>query len=316
MAHTANKCHRELGYFVHRCSPANLETAGVHALVIGTASYPKSTLFGRKFHNLPGAAVGAARFARWLADRFRCPLGTPLLTVRVLLAPTKKERRSAELADIAYQPATRRNVADALQQWYVDCDSNPRNIAVLYLAGHGEANVGETPAVFLTGANRQDRYDESVNMTRVAMAMGRNNAYANLYIYDCCAVDPIAVAPGEEFAGVGLSVNLERQERREHDLHIAAARIGQSTYALGVKKGTILSTCLIPCLDMRESTELLSGKHVITERALRGRLKPAMQDAVRDRGASAPEEYQPRLRGNHDPAGMHWPRRFYEQDTV
>src|SRR5690242_697407 len=73
-------------------------TPGVHAFVVGVSSYPRgpwsldnpfSQLKG--FEDIPGTALGAASFAKFLKLRFRDPADVPLQTIRLLLSPVADE---------------------------------------------------------------------------------------------------------------------------------------------------------------------------------------------------------------------------------
>jgi hypothetical protein len=302
-------CHRDLDYYVHRCPEFDAQPPGVHALVIGTSSYPRVKRLGmRPFRDLPGAAVGAARFARWLATEYQHPQRLPLLTVRVLLTPTRGEEQNQIAAlQLTSQAATRTRVKNALENWWRDCDGHAENLSILYLAGHGIVNVSDSPTVFLSTANNFDPYEESISVSRIRAAMLRTKAHDNILALDCCQDRQYAFedVPG---AGVGLPIHLDRDELRETELVINASRIGRATYALDAKRGTLMSSALSSVL--RGAGRVRATQFVISDPPLERALKEEMQRILRDMGSLAASDYEPRVRGKHAECGVHEPAEY------
>jgi hypothetical protein len=84
-------CHDPTGFYIHRWdngTPA--PRPGVRALVIGTSQYEcphQRTAAYDALTDIPGAALGAAKFAKFLSKEYCDPLSREILTVRLLLTP-------------------------------------------------------------------------------------------------------------------------------------------------------------------------------------------------------------------------------------
>ena len=118
---------------------------GTHALVIGVSDYPFAdgphpSALGAScgLRNLTTAARSASDVAAWLLNEY-CNPDAPLASLRVLLSPSQGESIHPDIAARLSGPAhaTRAAVEAELAQFRSDCRHNPRNVAFVYIAGHG-----------------------------------------------------------------------------------------------------------------------------------------------------------------------------------
>jgi hypothetical protein len=165
----------------HRDGPG----PGLHALVIGVSWYEHGDQEG--LASLPGAAMSAARFARWLDTEYRNP-EAPLHTVRVLASPVDVEDvMIRDELEGAAPAAVRTNVVAALGAWSEDCRSHPRNVALLYVAGHGCYTERDGGFVLLERFGQaSDKIDDALNIRRVVDGL---TTTTHAFV-DACLVPP------------------------------------------------------------------------------------------------------------------------------
>lgn len=120
-----------------------------HALVIGVSDYeflPKDPLDPAQKDSatfdlspVDCGASAAFQFATWLRDSYNRP-SAPLGTVRLLISPSTLERTHLALDAASKQsdvpPARAADVQVAIDDW-ADACADPKNVAILYVAGHG-----------------------------------------------------------------------------------------------------------------------------------------------------------------------------------
>lgn len=277
--------------FYYSCPEDSAEPAGVHALVIGISRYNElRRRRGRKYPDIAGTASGAAQFARFLTDGFTDPGGIPLRTVRLLLSPIEGQEKYLPSKDL-WKEASYDAVGDALEDWANDCNTHHRNVAVLYVAGHGIVTPGGAQWAFLSRAGAVEQpYRYGINLKVIQDRMLFRRARSNIYVIDCCALvgsdvpawdgdtgiypGEVQKPPGQSNAGPGRVSQV-----------IIAARVGTSTYSLNAKDGTLLSQALVGRTetDIRESLfctagELTSdGPYAVTARRVEDELLPAMR---------------------------------------
>jgi len=246
--------HNASDFYVHDCPAGRSAPQGVvHALVIGTSKYRykhRGAALYETFDDVPGAALGAGKFARFIRDQFRDPIGREVATVRLLLAPTDDEATKLKNLGATWQPANYSNVRRAVKAWFDDCDTSPDNINILYAAGHGLIKTNSFAHVFLQaaeGENEPNAFYFSLNITGILDSLYYNYSRTKLIITDCCA-QPFY--PPDLQSGIVPDLRYDRMGKfallppAPQPLHIAAAPIGANGYALGASEGTLLSWVL------------------------------------------------------------------------
>ena len=242
-------CHDPADFYVHKCGDGT--RPGVHALVIGTSQYRYSHKTATAYDDLgdiPGAAFGAAKFAKFLSEDYHDPLDHEILTVRLLLTPTDDDELSAlkELG-VTWLPATYDGVREALLEWYEDCDGFAENITILYAAGHGATDQNSFNHVFLKAEkDRPSAFYYSLNVDLIEEALEYNYSQTKVIVSDCCHT----FVNSRYDSGIVIDVEDKRKAEfvhipRKYDpLHVTSARDGAETYALGASEGTVLSYVL------------------------------------------------------------------------
>jgi hypothetical protein len=231
----------------------------IHALVIGVSMYHEpAARYGTRLPSMAGPAVAAHRFARYLLAEFQeqTPPGRRLATLRLLLSPIRGEKLTVTtsgngtlkktVAGLSFGDAVRKDVSVALQDWADDCHADPRNIAVLYVAGHGVALGRSTSLLFLADAPTERSLAlAAVNLSLVETRMADCAAEKNLFFYDCCAVGADTIPRDQSGAMAVGDFQTKPDGRKRTDLIcVNAARVGTETFALGVD-GTLLSRGLL-----------------------------------------------------------------------
>jgi hypothetical protein len=232
-----------------------------HALVVGVSMYQFLTedgspgtgggqTFGLRQARTP--ATSAFRFAKWLETTYRNP-AAPLGTVRLLLSPSDFEKQNvAGLNALPAQvlPATRDNVAQAVDDWKNDCATNPDNVAILYASGHGIQMSPDDGGIVLLEdfAKLQNVLDHSLDVGSVRKGMaGATMAQRQFYFVDACRVRPEDAVQFQTLGnGVGLPAKFEGRAPVS-PVYFAAL---PSTEALGaIGDGTLFVQALLECLD-------------------------------------------------------------------
>lgn len=202
--------------------------------------------YGTRLPSTAGPAVAAHRFARYLVAEFQrqTPPGCRLATLRLLLSPMRREQEA--VSGLSFGGAVRGDVSVALQDWADDCHTDPHNIAILYVAGHGVALGRSTSLLFLADAPAERSLAlAAVNLSLVEARMADCAAKKNIFFYDCCAVGAGTIPRDQSGAmAVGDFPATPDGRKRTDLICVNAARVGTETFALGVE-GTLLSRGLL-----------------------------------------------------------------------
>ena len=244
--------------------PATAGAAATHALVIGVSRYEflpatdeaaaptDRETFGLRQARTP--ATSAWRFAKWLADEYR-NAAAPLASVRLLLSPSEFEQTTvADLAALPAEvlPATRDNVAEAVDEWHTACATNPENVAVLYAGGHGiQMSKDDGGIVLLQDFARRAAapLDHSLDVGAVRKGMaGATMAQQQFYFVDACRVRPEAAIA---FQTLGTGVGLQNPFEGAPRVSAVYFSASPSTEALGKPgDGTLFVQALLECLRL------------------------------------------------------------------
>jgi hypothetical protein len=238
--------HNDEQLFYHDCSNKNTEPAGVHALVIGISKYdPPRRNREAWYKDITGTASGAAHFARFLIDDFHDPGGRPLRTLRVLLSLIDGQEKYLPM-DGPWQEASYDNVNDALEDWAHDCDDHHRNVAVLYVAGHGIVTTRGAQWAFLSRAGAMETpYAYGINLAGIQERMYLRQARSNIYVFDCCAHIGSEVPAWDFNPGLCIAGRQRLAGPANVSQVVIAARAGTNNYSLNAIDGTLMSWALV-----------------------------------------------------------------------
>lgn len=225
------------------------EASKTHALVIGTSKYdhlPTKTL---KLGQLDCAASAAYEFARWLKHSYRNDLA-PLASIRGLAAPSDLERTAYRGNDVLLWPqSTGDQVQEALERWQDDCFDYPRNVAILYVSGHGIVESPDHPYVLLQDIGRHDNFNNALSIAPTQIALGVRTLAASAIFVDSC--QQLSPKPEWDLSG-GRHLNAPRialnESRFARPIYFAAAT---GAAAFGVAgESTFFCRALLRCLDV------------------------------------------------------------------
>jgi hypothetical protein len=171
-----------------------------HALIIGVAAYQS-----QKYKKLlQTAAVSARAVADWFADGTKARFAHPVCglgSVAVLLSEAAGAT-SAVYAGGEIPRATFANAKAAVRAWVERIETHKDNLAILYVAGHGESFLNRT--AFLLEDYGTDPLDATAGMVEVEQLVGAlENAIpvAQLLLFDCCRNPTAAELPWGEAIG-------------------------------------------------------------------------------------------------------------------
>jgi hypothetical protein len=256
----------------------------MHALVIGTSTYPQHPL---GMTDLPGAATSADMFATWLRNRYPGD-GRRLGSIRLLLAPSAAERAAVSSGPRVLVP-DRATVYQAVQEWAEDCMRSPDNIAVLYVCGHGIQETDDGALVFVhdAGSVPGPPLDAAIDIAGIRAGMtGDTSPTRQWYFADACRV-PSPMLTG--FVGPlrgGITLTPRHGRRPAHRPVFFATE--PEAPAWQSEQGSIFMRALCDCLNLHALVPLdnARGDWGITAQSLLTALRQRVPDLARQGGES------------------------------
>ncbi len=247
--------------------------SATHALIVGSSHYPylrdtpdhpKNETFG--LDELTSTATGAYRFADWLRkeylkeslDRREEPV-VPLASIRLLLSPTPKEMVNLGLAKEDFddktgtiQRATFPEVERTVLAWYDDCNRRSRDVAILYVSGHGILDGHQITRVLLEDFAETKRcLDGSLDLRNIHEALDYADARKQFVFVNACKTEPIpSKYKNPDVLGGRPIIVYESKTYRDpiNRCTIYSTRDGDPAYETGDEFGTVFSRALLECL--------------------------------------------------------------------
>jgi hypothetical protein len=229
--------------------PEVLNEPRTHALVIGVSRYlhledgddPTANGTNIPISQLSAAARSASEFADWLIPdpaqpekHYNNPTKS-LGSLRVLLSPSPGEQVTPRIQTMLTPDSstTRANVEAALAEFINACQSNPDNVAIVYVAGHG-VQISKHGAIVLLEDFGADNH---LNLLHGAIDMAGVHAGMNVpgfpneqfWFVDACRHTPAIARRFEELAGA-LKLDVPASGGEISPL-ILAATTGETAYA-------------------------------------------------------------------------------------
>lgn len=189
----------------------------LHALVIGTATYPYVKGCGipelQNLSDLPCAVDGAKIVLQWLEKQFHPPPGLQLGTIELLLdSPSASGRVSVTLdgKKTRVDPPTISAIEAACDDWTDRLKEDSRNVALFYYCGHG-FYAGDTLLSAQDLASRaNDPAGATINFGAFHEGMRRFDLDAQLFLLDTCS-SPAGWIPNQRGGPLGRAlVQLQR----------------------------------------------------------------------------------------------------------
>lgn len=221
-----------------------------HVLVIGVASY-RSAKLGKP---LDTATISARAVADWFVGgpqaRFNnpdCALGSVAIVLSETPGATKATYAGGEVprADFASAKA-------AVRAWVKRINSHKDNLAILYVAAHGESHLDRT--AFLLEDYDTDEFAATAGMSEIEQfvsSLENATPVDQLLLFDCCRAPTDVKLPWNAPLGDSL-ITLTRQTNDHGEPRkqwvIAATSLGE--YATGLAAGpTLFNRALIDALN-------------------------------------------------------------------
>ncbi|PRH88801.1 hypothetical protein C5L14_06175 [Labrys okinawensis] len=222
-----------------------------HVLIIGVGAY-QSPRFRKP---LTSTTFSARALADWFvgeAPGFRneaCPLGSLAI---LLSEPAAGEDPRATYAGGPVPRASFAAAREAVRAWVRRINTHQDNLAILYVASHGESRLSRT--AFLLEDYAMDDLDATAGMSEVEQfisALENAKAVSQLLLFDCCRSATELSLPWNEPFGSKL-IALTR-ENRGHDEPskqwvIAATALGEVAGGR-VNTTTLFADALLSALD-------------------------------------------------------------------
>jgi hypothetical protein len=220
-----------------------------HVLIIGIGSYQS-----RRLKSAQTSTISARQLADWFVDgtkaRFtnrNCKLGS----VALLLSEDKQGARSS-YAGGEVPRATFANAKAAVRSWLERINTHKNNLAILYVAGHGESFLNRTS--FLLEDFGGDPLDATAGMVEVEQLIGSlENAkpVSQLLFFDCCRNPTAAELPWNEPPGnklIALTRSLDDHGEPRKQWAICSTSLGNA--ATGLTAGpTLFNMALLESLN-------------------------------------------------------------------
>ena len=273
---------------------------GVHAFIVGVSDYPflpAAPTAVQPHHYgiapLTSAALGAFAFYKWLIDA-QTELPLPLVTCRLLLAPSQLERTNDPTIDAvgAARPQLRNFLTDAAA-WRTDASSSPDSIAIFYFAGHGVQRTKDDAVLLLEefgdgiGGPLMNGVDVKNLFYGMAPSPARPQiANTQLYFIDACRNMPSIFTSFETLQPTQVfPVELSGQDNRRAPVFYASIA---GTTALGLRgKQTLFSKAVVDCL-LNDAADLqeINGQErwVVSVHRLAKALEFSIDDLNREHG--------------------------------
>jgi hypothetical protein len=212
-----------------------LLTPATHALVIGVGRY--SYLEGgtgrvvphtHGLKQLTSSTVSAVAFADYLHElkNPRAPLGS----IELLLSPDAIYVSPKTGKRTAVETATWDNIARAYDRWFDRCDTNSKNVAIFYFAGHGLENVTLALLPEDFGLFRKKPFHTAIHFNQTYLAMNSCRAATQCYFLDCCRQQDAKILANPKFGGEPLGEPDLRDQRSLTAPILYATGIGRQAF--------------------------------------------------------------------------------------
>jgi Caspase domain len=291
---------------VYRATDQPDHQPGFHALIIGVSRYPHLPLPGQPptqtqqrhglgLEQLTCAATTGYRIYRWLLDR-KDDLPQPLLTCRLLLAPTSEEEASVEgLAQVA-SGAALQQVLRAARAWRADSATRANNHTFFYFAGHGFLRRGNDLVLVLEdiGDSIGGMLTNAIEVSNLVGGMTLSDDYpqlasTQLYFFDSCRLPLADGYQWEEHSCTDVwpvPVNFTAPMRIEY----YTAEPGRSAFAIRNEQ-TVFSRALLDCLHGGGAEEVSTGRWSITVSSLNACLSHYLEKVAKEVDIPTPKFY-------------------------
>jgi hypothetical protein len=237
---------------------------GIHALIIGVSDYThlpaadahpsqEQEKYGLGLTRLSAAASTGFLVYEWLlASRDALPL--PLLTCRLLLAPSADELQRVDGLGALGSDATLKSVLAEAKAWRNDAATHRDGLTFFYFAGHGLRRKRGDHVLVLqdVGDGLGQRLQNAVDTFTLVQGMAPSEdhpeiARRQLYFFDACQMRPIDAWKYEDEGCTGVfdKPTIQEDDRAAPEYYTALP--GMTAFALPGEQ-TVFSKALLKCL--------------------------------------------------------------------
>jgi hypothetical protein len=229
-----------------------LDGPQVHVLAIGVGAYrhlpggSKPVAHGTYgLGQLSGPPYSAVAFVDWIASTLQHPTA-PLGTVEVLLSPGSETTVAGIKADVDLP--TLQNTKDAFDAWYVRCDADPGNVAVLYFCGHGVQRESEFLLLEDFAAVSHRMLENSIDISHTFLGLASCAAGQQYVFVDACREIPYDLVTKLSGSAAVLAEPTLVGDRRSDKALLFATSGGQKAYGRP-NRPTRFTEALLSALD-------------------------------------------------------------------
>ena len=192
-----------------------------------------------------------------------------------LLVPTPDEVKSLGLSDEVAAGRIKRArfnaVSKAVKAWNKDCHRSMRNVAVLYVAGHGLLDAENITHVALEDFGQTNRsFDGSLDIGHILQAMETTQARQQYFLIDACQVRMPSVdsITREMMGGIPFLENSVPATRSPYRCTIYSTSPGEYAFDTADGFGTVFSRSLLECLKANAVVWLKGAGWCVTLKSL------------------------------------------------
>lgn len=259
---------------------------GLHALIIGISRHDNLPAPGQEptemqersglgLQQLTCAATTGFRVYKWLLDH-QADLALPLLTCRLLLAPTTEECASVEgLSEVA-SDARLESVQLAARAWRADAAVRETDQTLFYFAGHGlQRKRGDQVLILEDIGNRAGgRLAKAIEASNLVNGMAPHDEYKHLamqqlFIFDACRQPLVEGYKWEDEPCPEVwSVPVVASDKRTTTEYYTTEP-GNAAFAIRNEQ-TVFSKALLACLEGGGGEKIAGRWYVTLESLSRG----------------------------------------------
>jgi hypothetical protein len=268
----------------------------VHALIIGIGGYdhliggnsktlPNVIDYGylTQLSSPPRSAIAIADTLRDLSDDFRVPLGTVDLLISVSPQDPDPSGKGEK-----YDAATSSVIRKAFDAWWARCDSDPDNVAILYIGGHGVEGRRHVVLASDFGSSESQPWLDAFDIETTCKAFASNRAETQVLLIDTCREITPAMAESPDAVPLPLrNVGLHQTNHCRYSLRVFSTQRSSQAYGPRFAPSHFAAALIIGLRGGAASKN--DGKWWITTGKMAERMSLLMEVAGADRVRQQPD---------------------------
>lgn len=255
---------------------------GTHALVIGIGDYAHladgrrpSTYIGDALpglSQLTSAPISAQTIVDWLlgVGQFCDVKNAGLKNAAAPLATVESIISTPDAPDLSSSAS----IQSALRAWYNRCDKNEKNVAFLYICGHGFELQDLVLLASDFGEDDADPWRGSISLDSVRLGMRKCIAQNQFMFFDCCRSYPVLCPQVSRETGLRVFSQMSPAKGQRSQVVLYSTLEGHAAYGT-VGQPSRFTSALISAFTGLAS-ENLGGRWTVTH----GMLIKSMQEVL------------------------------------